>query len=137
MAKKVSKVSKVSKVKKVGAKEGGTRNPYAVFEREFAEKVIRPHILEIVQQYGEPNSKQHLLEVFRRRTNSTVSMPTFNRWLKLAGIEFATYTSLSIPKTHSLSDGDAPSGPRPLPEDDDDVRFDNEDDGDILHNLLG
>ena len=64
-----------------------TRTPLIKFEKEIAEKVIGPKIIEVYSSTPGIDTRDKLLQAFRDRFECNVSRETFAKWLTLAGIE--------------------------------------------------
>lgn len=72
-----------------------SKGPLAVFYPAIIEYVIRPAILQTIDQ-ASATSKQALWKSFRKVTGANVCYPVFNQWLQDAGISFERAITVNI-----------------------------------------
>jgi hypothetical protein len=63
-----------------------TRSPFAAFEAEIIDRVIRPKLVATIQTYN-PGSLAELYEHFREDTGTSASDSTIKAWLAAANIQ--------------------------------------------------
>lgn len=79
--------------------KGPTRSPYAAFEDEILQLIIKPKIDAILDSLGDAvTSRAIIYSQFRERYGATVSQQMFSKWLNILGYNVSRPVVITRPE---------------------------------------